>query len=68
MIMSAAICIYKHDELNLRQDTGLVMKRNFIFIAQAYVMSAIQFYLPLGVIHTIAQLSSISVSIYQYIF
>lgn len=44
------------------------MKRNFIFWLQGFVMPAIQFYLPLGIIHTIGATGSIFVCIFQYIF
>lgn len=68
MVVSAVICVWKGDQVDLRIDGWVVMKRNVVFVGQAYVMCAIQFYLPLGVIHTIGLLGPISVSIYQYIF
>ena len=46
----------------------LVTKRNIIFILQGFAMPAIQFYLPLSIVHTLASTGSIFVCMFQFIF
>ena len=50
----------------MRINTKIIIKRNIVFMAHSFVMSAIQFYLPLGVLHTLGTVGPISVSLYQY--
>lgn len=42
------------------------MIRNGIFLAQAFIMAMVQFYLPLSVVHTIGSTGPLYVSVYEY--
>lgn len=66
MLASFLLCIYNKDSLNVRVSWREINIRNFIFLVQGFIMSAVQFYLPLNVIHTFASIGPALVCIYQY--
>lgn len=68
MLVSFGICVYQKVDLDLRVSVKVVMERNGIFLIQGFIMAAIQFYLPLGIIHTLGNTGSIFVTIIQYIY
>lgn len=67
MVVSFGICKWTGVELDLRVSVKTVMERNGIFLMQGFIMAAIQFYLPLGIIHTLGATGPIFVSIIQYL-
>ena len=67
-IVSYGVCYYKKLNIDLHSDMKLVLIRNFSFLAQGFASAWVQFYLPLGVTHTISATGPIYVAIFQYIF
>jgi drug/metabolite transporter (DMT)-like permease len=43
------------------------MGRNILFVLQAFLTAGLQFYLPLGILHTLAVAGPIFVYVWQYI-
>lgn len=67
-IVSYCICRYKNIEIDIYTDVRLLGIRNIAFLVQSFVYALVQFYLPLGVLHTIATTGPLYVSVFQYIF
>lgn len=67
-IVSYCICRYKNIEIDIYTDVRLLGIRNIAFLVQSFVYALVQFYLPLGVLYTIATTGPLYVSVFQYIF
>lgn len=64
MIASYFLCRYEGVSLDYKNVPKEMLIRNLVFLGQAYVMAAVQFYLPLGVIHTLGASGFIFVNVF----
>ncbi len=53
MLVSIVLCFKNKVSFNVTRDIKLIAIRNMIIVAQIFVLTTVQFYLPLGIVHTI---------------
>lgn len=68
MLVSIVLCAKNKVSFEVVRDVKLIMVRNMIIVAQIFVLTTVQFYLPLGIVHTIICTGPIFLVVVQYVF